>query len=413
MRPRKEDALIKYKPEVLIEDTHTETTHATHFKTLHVKREQKKRIFENSFNQGYYARFFKERKQLGRGNRGSVFLCRHVLDGISLGLYAVKKIPIGNDHVCLEGILTEVFVLEGLKHENIVDYKHSWIENHQPTSFGPEIPCLFLLMEVANGGSLEDLVENRIALAPDDILLVVEQILSGLVYLHRNGFVHGDIKPSNILLSLPKNGTGMRVLLSDFDTCEESSLKSEKIGTIDFCAPELFRTPRTEPDRAQKADVWSVGLVLYSLYYRELPYKNTEDVSELEKEIRGCAGFDLDADQSLPGGVRMVLKALLEIEPRRRPSAEEALKMVQSVHRVFMTNQNQQTIENTRHRAVELVWIAEGVKVLVFALREKTRRRALFLVYSLCCDFLFYRNTKRKGLLHVLLGLYLVLSLFV
>lgn len=52
-------------------------------------------VSQQSMNSGYYARFFQEQKRLGRGARGSVYLCTHVLDGIALASYAVKKVPIG------------------------------------------------------------------------------------------------------------------------------------------------------------------------------------------------------------------------------------------------------------------------------------------------------------------------------
>lgn len=55
-------------------------------------------LSSKSFNDGYYERFFVEVSKLGRGFRGSVFLCQHLLDGIALSEYAVKKIPVGESH---------------------------------------------------------------------------------------------------------------------------------------------------------------------------------------------------------------------------------------------------------------------------------------------------------------------------
>lgn len=52
-------------------------------------------LSSNALNQGYYSRFFREQERLGRGFRGSVFRCRHVIDNVVLGDYAVKKIPVG------------------------------------------------------------------------------------------------------------------------------------------------------------------------------------------------------------------------------------------------------------------------------------------------------------------------------
>ncbi|KAJ3158448.1 putative serine/threonine-protein kinase iks1 [Geranomyces michiganensis] len=115
-------------------------------------------LHASSFNQGYYDRFFVEERKLGRGLRGSVFLCQHVLDQVPLGQFAVKAIPVGTSHAWLVRMLKEVHLLERLRHPNITQYKHAWLEHRQLTQFGPEVPCLFILMALANGGNLEEYI---------------------------------------------------------------------------------------------------------------------------------------------------------------------------------------------------------------------------------------------------------------
>ncbi|KAI9030404.1 kinase-like domain-containing protein [Hyaloraphidium curvatum] len=115
-------------------------------------------LSSKSFNDGYYERFFIEVAKLGRGYRGSVFLCQHLLDGIALSEYAIKKIPVGESHTWLVRMLKEVRLLERLQHPNVVDFKHVWLEHHSPTIYGPPVPTLFVLMNLANGGNLEDFI---------------------------------------------------------------------------------------------------------------------------------------------------------------------------------------------------------------------------------------------------------------
>ncbi|KAG0236821.1 putative serine/threonine-protein kinase iks1 [Actinomortierella wolfii] len=117
-------------------------------------------LSHDALNQGYYERFFVEQVKLGKGYRGSVFLCQHILDGVFLGEYAIKKVAIGDNHDWLVQMLREVHLLERLHHPNIVSYKHAWLENHRLTKFGPEVACLFILMECANGGNLEEYIES-------------------------------------------------------------------------------------------------------------------------------------------------------------------------------------------------------------------------------------------------------------
>ncbi|EFI26761.1 other/IKS protein kinase [Coprinopsis cinerea okayama7 len=111
--------------------------------------------------EGYFKRFFQEEYKLGMGANGSVYLCQHMLDGNPLGHFAVKKIAVGESHSYLLKILREVRLLERLHHPNIVTYHHSWLETCQFSSFGPRIPTLHVLMQWAEGGSLDDFIDIR------------------------------------------------------------------------------------------------------------------------------------------------------------------------------------------------------------------------------------------------------------
>ncbi|KAJ7243169.1 kinase-like domain-containing protein [Mycena haematopus] len=112
--------------------------------------------------EGYFKAFFQEECRLGMGANGSVYLCQHVLDGNALGHFAVKKIAVGESHSYLLNILKEVRLLERLHHPNIVTYHHAWLESCQFSAFGPKVPTLHVLMQWAEGGSLDDLLDARL-----------------------------------------------------------------------------------------------------------------------------------------------------------------------------------------------------------------------------------------------------------
>ncbi|KAJ7028008.1 kinase-like domain-containing protein [Mycena alexandri] len=112
--------------------------------------------------EGYFKAFFQEEYRLGMGANGSVYLCQHVLDGNPLGHFAVKKIAVGESHSYLINILKEVRLLEQLHHPNIVTYHHAWLESCQFSSFGPKVPTLHVLMQWAEGGSLDDFIDVRL-----------------------------------------------------------------------------------------------------------------------------------------------------------------------------------------------------------------------------------------------------------
>ena len=233
----------------------------------------------NVLNQGYYEKFFKEIGVLGRGYRGAVFSCQHILDNVVLGEYAVKKIPIGDNKEWMLRMLREVYTLEQMRHFNVIEYRHCWIEDAQLNTFGPSVPCLFLLMELANGGNLEEYIvaktrmkrrsadssptsrrtlsftqyrhgksqdnhdiedderphKKPAALNIREIWSFFLDICNGLEHLHSHGIIHRDLKPSNLLLTFPtapnlkappppssssKDELLPRVLISDFGESE-------------------------------------------------------------------------------------------------------------------------------------------------------------------------------------------------
>ncbi|EDR06625.1 uncharacterized protein LACBIDRAFT_299595 [Laccaria bicolor S238N-H82] len=119
--------------------------------------------------EGYFKTFFQEEYRLGMGANGSVYLCQHMLDGNPLGHFAVKKIAVGESHSYLLKILREVRLLERLHHPNIVTYHHAWLETAQFSSFGPKVPTLHVLMQWAEGGSLDDFIDIRLGRKPSHI----------------------------------------------------------------------------------------------------------------------------------------------------------------------------------------------------------------------------------------------------
>jgi serine/threonine protein kinase len=178
---------------------------------------------KTAFNTGYYSHFFREERKLGSGGFGSVFLVTHLLDSVLLGQYALKKVAVGNSRVRLTKVLQEVTEMERLTHRNVINYKHSWLEQCKLADFGPSVPCLFILMQYANLGTVADLIwpstdspaaigkgkgkdslvvyENLSHththththtqyLDESEILHIVQGTCRGLFYLHSSGIAH-------------------------------------------------------------------------------------------------------------------------------------------------------------------------------------------------------------------------------
>lgn len=294
-----------------------------------------KEISELSMSQGYFDHFFKELGLLGRGSRAAVYKVEHILEGVSIGVYALKKIPIGYNHDWLNKVLTEVNLLRSLSHKNLVHYNHVWLEVSSLSKFGPPVPCAYMLQEYCDGGNLEDYVFERENtdqkyLSYTEIVSMMTDICSGMDYLHSKGFVHCDLKPSNCLLK-SRGDSIPEVLVSDFGESQfEGSRRvgTGTTGTLEYCAPEVLNK---DVAFSYSSDMYSVGMTLHFLCFSKLPYSNAweeeGDLHKLRTEIQGFT-FDYDTSNKIGRTDLDILEPLLNRllgPPSDRPNAEETL----------------------------------------------------------------------------------------
>uniref|UniRef100_A0A6B2L3U0 non-specific serine/threonine protein kinase n=1 Tax=Arcella intermedia TaxID=1963864 RepID=A0A6B2L3U0_9EUKA len=304
----------------------------------HGRREQGDGVSEESLNSGYYKRFFVEVKKIGAGSSGAVWLVRHHINYLELGEYALKKVPIGDSLEWLKIVLTEVKILEQIKvHPNIIGYKHSWLEMDQTADFGPKVPCLFILMEYANGGNLEDFVfSRREGLLDTEIWIFFLDLLFGIDYLHSMGIIHRDIKSPNILLHQDVDSKlksrRNRLMISDFGTCVNNKFVKEasrtgNTGTPEWNAPELLIKDSEGKwgDYSACCDMWGLGLCLHFMAFGRLPWKASRaNLKNLYEEIMKCH-VELSETPSRSSDMIYLIKALLQKDPSRRPTSRDLI----------------------------------------------------------------------------------------
>ena len=326
-------------------------------------------ISSSAFSPGYFQKFFVEERELGRGGRGVVLLVKHELDGVSLGHFACKRVPVGDDHEWLRRVLVEVQLLQYLSHQHLVSYRHVWLEDVKLSNFGPSVPCAFILQQYCNAGDLQKYVtqaaqgndtshhqlqtrsRRRSSNHPepssesvgrklhfDEIYSFFKDITSGLNHLHVNGYIHRDLKPSNCLLH--DSGQGLKVLVSDFGEVQIVDMARKSTGatgTVSYCSPEVLQ--REYPSGrfgnfSTKSDIFSLGMILYFLCFAQLPYKSSnvfdedsEDLMQLKEEISTWTGLhdEKRLRPELPEKLYTFLRRLLSLNPSARPSTEDIL----------------------------------------------------------------------------------------
>ena len=301
----------------------------------------------DSLTNGYFNHFFTNHTKIGSGGYGSVYRVEHILAGIHLGDYAVKVIPFG-ELAWLEKAINEVKLFEKLArkpHPLIIGYKHCWIEEWQPATYGPQIPCLFILMEYAQGGTVEKWLEvpgdegKFRALPEKEAWQIFLNIATAVHYLHRLGIMHRDIKLSNVLIfEEPANSPlPMRMALSDFGTSvdvfeRQNRPRTGATGTIETMAPELLMQDecgRFMYKHTFASDIWSLGVILFSLFYHCNPFVKDEGQARLKEftTVENLVAQMGLQNVEVPKLARSLLRHMMTKDPRERWQVDKIMQM--------------------------------------------------------------------------------------
>jgi predicted Ser/Thr protein kinase len=246
---------------------------------------------------------------LGRGGMGVVYRARQ----ISLDRpVALKILPrrIAETPGFADRFAREARAMALLDHPNIVRI-------HE---FGEREGLHYLVMEYVDGPNLRAAMAAG-RMSPVEALAIVPQVCLALQYAHEQGIVHRDIKPENILLD--KSG---KVRIADFGlakllqrTAVDVTITGtgQIMGTLHYMAPEQYRTPN---DVDHRADIYSLGVVLYEMLTGEVPVGTFEPPSS---HARVDARLD-----------RVVSRAMERDRARRYQTASEVGSEMKSVLQV-------------------------------------------------------------------------------
>ncbi|EGR34530.1 protein kinase domain protein [Ichthyophthirius multifiliis] len=176
----------------------------------------------------------------------------------------------------------------------------------------------YFVYEYCNGGTLEDVINTQKYLPEHEALKIFKQLVAAFTSIVKNNIMHRDIKPANILLH---NG---QVKLADFGFCKglahPQDMSSTMVGSPIYMAPEIL----TGHDYSIKADIWSLGCVLYEMLYGECPYEE----ATIAKLISAVEGKDIQYPTRFGVSQRTVslLKDILVKDPVKRIEWEDLFK---------------------------------------------------------------------------------------
>uniref|UniRef100_A0A3Q1IX24 non-specific serine/threonine protein kinase n=1 Tax=Anabas testudineus TaxID=64144 RepID=A0A3Q1IX24_ANATE len=233
-------------------------------------------------------------KTIGKGNFAKVKLARHILTGREVSW-------------TLAQLFREVRIMKILNHPNIVKL-FEVIETER---------TLYLVMEYASGGEVFDYLVAHGRMKEKEARAKFRQIVSAVQYCHQKHIVHRDLKAENLLLD-----ADMNIKIADFGFSNEFTLGNKLdtfCGSPPYAAPELFQGKKYD---GPEVDVWSLGVILYTLVSGSLPFDG-QNLKELrERVLRGKyrIPFYMSTD------CENLLKRFLVLNPGKRGTLEQIMK---------------------------------------------------------------------------------------
>jgi len=295
---------------------------------------------------------------LGRGGMGIVYKARQLsLDRlVALKILAPQR---EKEAQFAERFAREAQALARLSHPHIVT-----VHDFGEAKMEDGAALYFLLMEFVDGVNLRQVLRTR-RLQSKEALAIVPPICEALQYAHDRGIVHRDIKPENLLLD--KDG---RVKIADFGIAKMvgtgAGEEEKSAGTPEYMAPEQQTAPESADHRA---DIYSLGVVLYEMLTGELPSRKLEPTSARLRQMQLDVRLDevvlraLHTEPELRYRTALDLKTQIELVAAERsaahlsdPRTPSAIATKKSSLR--STDSNETGLASKRTRRRRMIWVA-------------------------------------------------------
>jgi serine/threonine protein kinase len=249
---------------------------------------------------------------LGSGGMGTVFAALHLdLDEIR-AVKLMHPMQLENPQA-VERFLREARATARLRSEHIPRlYDVGRLETGAP----------YIVMEVLQGSDLRTLLKTRGMLPLQEAVMYILQACEAIAEAHAAGIIHRDLKPANLFLAKRPDGSpcikvldfGISKLLEPGRDGADMTKTLDVLGSIHYMAPEQLKSSRSVDGRA---DIWSIGIILYRLLTGRLPFHGDTPVAyimALREPFHPPSAFRSD----LPGGLDAVVMRCLEKDPEQR-----------------------------------------------------------------------------------------------
>lgn len=204
---------------------------------------------------------YKIKAQIGKGGMALVYRATNNISGEEVAIKVLLQHLIDDKIIC-KRFLAEAEIMMSMRHKNVIRVLES-IENNGVYAF---------VMEYVDGCTLKKYIEQKSPLSESEVKSLFRQMLSAVGYVHKKGFIHRDITPSNFLVTdgkikLLDFGIAKNMERSYFETVMTGT--SQWIGTPLYMSPEQFKSTK---DVTIRTDIYSLGVVLWQMLTGQYPY---------------------------------------------------------------------------------------------------------------------------------------------
>ena len=248
---------------------------------------------------------YKITRTLGQGTFGKVKEGIHLFTGqkVAIKILAKSKITDTND---IERVAREIHILKVVRHPNIIRM-YEIIETQTR---------LFIIMEHCCNGELFSYITAKSKLKEEEACRLYQQLISAISYLSQLGIAHRDIKPENLLLDRQLNLKVVDFGLSN--TFAPGEKLTTACGSPCYAAPELIKGLEYV---GPKADIWSSGVVLFTLLCGHLPFEDSDTQKLYQKILNARYSFTCYASKE----AQTLVKNILVPDPNLRYGLKQIL----------------------------------------------------------------------------------------
>ncbi|XP_067619445.1 serine/threonine-protein kinase ULK3 isoform X2 [Eurosta solidaginis] len=242
-------------------------------------------------------------EKLGVGSYSTVYKARHKKEGSYHAIKIVEMATLSSSS--RENLITEIRLLRSLNHKYIVTLEDFfWDEKN-----------IYILLEFCNAGNLSTYIRTKKALPESTCRYFLRQLAAAVQYMRANDVCHFDLKPQNLLLTRNSN---VVLKVADFGFAQHlklGELNQQLKGSPLYMAPEIVRKHQYDA----KADLWSIGVILYECLFGKAPY-SSRSIEELLLRIRQAEKISIPANAKISSECHDLLCRLLEHDPAKRIS---------------------------------------------------------------------------------------------